>query len=95
MNREKKDKIPSMQVSFIDAICIQLYQVGGGGGDRVDRRPVRAPGFPGRIKVSVPSQTLAGLSEHCSPLLEGCRKNRQQWQHLAEECEPDSVNGVV
>lgn len=30
MNREKKDKIPSMQVSFIDAICTQLYQVLGG-----------------------------------------------------------------
>lgn len=29
MNREKRDKIPSMQVSFIDAICIQLYEVGG------------------------------------------------------------------
>lgn len=27
MNREKRDKIPSMQVSFIDAICIQLYEV--------------------------------------------------------------------
>lgn len=27
MNREKRDKIPSMQVSFIDTICTQLYQV--------------------------------------------------------------------
>lgn len=27
MNREKRDKIPSMQVSFIDAICVQLYEV--------------------------------------------------------------------
>ncbi|XP_061664773.1 cGMP-specific 3',5'-cyclic phosphodiesterase isoform X2 [Syngnathoides biaculeatus] len=26
MNREKRDKIPSMQVSFIDAICTQLYE---------------------------------------------------------------------
>nr|XP_033794057.1 cGMP-specific 3',5'-cyclic phosphodiesterase isoform X4 [Geotrypetes seraphini] len=26
MNREKKDKIPSMQVGFIDAICLQLYE---------------------------------------------------------------------
>ncbi|XP_034712472.1 cGMP-specific 3',5'-cyclic phosphodiesterase isoform X2 [Etheostoma cragini] len=57
MNREKRDKIPSMQVSFIDAICIQLYE------------------------------TLAGMSEHCSPLLEGCQINRQQWKRLAEECE--------
>ncbi|XP_032364453.1 cGMP-specific 3',5'-cyclic phosphodiesterase isoform X2 [Etheostoma spectabile] len=57
MNREKRDKIPSMQVSFIDAICIQLYE------------------------------TLAGMSEYCSPLLEGCRINRQQWKRLAEECE--------
>lgn len=27
MNREKRDQIPSMQVSFIDAICTQLYEV--------------------------------------------------------------------
>lgn len=27
MNRDKRDKIPSMQVSFIDAICTQLYEV--------------------------------------------------------------------
>uniref|UniRef100_A0AAX7SGQ3 Phosphodiesterase n=1 Tax=Astatotilapia calliptera TaxID=8154 RepID=A0AAX7SGQ3_ASTCA len=65
MNREKRDKIPSMQVSFIDAICIQLYE------------------------------TLAGLSEYCSPLLEGCQKNRQQWKCLAEECEKGLVNGLV
>ncbi|XP_069834535.1 cGMP-specific 3',5'-cyclic phosphodiesterase isoform X3 [Dendropsophus ebraccatus] len=26
MNREKKDKIPSMQVGFIDAICLELYE---------------------------------------------------------------------
>ncbi|XP_075890013.1 cGMP-specific 3',5'-cyclic phosphodiesterase isoform X2 [Nelusetta ayraudi] len=65
MNREKRDKIPSMQVSFIDAICVQLYE------------------------------TLAGMSEHCSPLLEGCQKNRQHWKRLAEECEKGLVNGLV
>uniref|UniRef100_A0AAQ5Z847 Phosphodiesterase n=1 Tax=Amphiprion ocellaris TaxID=80972 RepID=A0AAQ5Z847_AMPOC len=65
MNREKRDKIPSMQVSFIDAICIQLYE------------------------------TLAGMSEYCSPLLEGCQKNRQHWKRLAEECEKGLVNGLV
>uniref|UniRef100_A0A4W6DKR2 Phosphodiesterase n=1 Tax=Lates calcarifer TaxID=8187 RepID=A0A4W6DKR2_LATCA len=62
MNREKRDKIPSMQVSFIDAICIQLYE------------------------------TLAGMSEYCSPLLEGCQKNRQHWKRLAEECEKGLAN---
>ncbi|XP_041841342.1 cGMP-specific 3',5'-cyclic phosphodiesterase isoform X2 [Melanotaenia boesemani] len=65
MNREKRDKIPSMQVSFIDAICIQLYE------------------------------TLAGMSEYCSPLLEGCQKNRQHWKGLAEDCEKGLVNGLV
>ncbi|XP_022603578.1 cGMP-specific 3',5'-cyclic phosphodiesterase [Seriola dumerili] len=65
MNREKRDKIPSMQVSFIDAICTQLYE------------------------------TLAGMSEYCSPLLEGCQKNRQHWKCLAEECEKGLVNGLV
>lgn len=49
MNREKKDKIPSMQVSFIDAICTQLYQVPGGGpvpvfGSGLDRKqPTGSP----------------------------------------------------
>uniref|UniRef100_A0A8K9UFV7 Phosphodiesterase n=1 Tax=Oncorhynchus mykiss TaxID=8022 RepID=A0A8K9UFV7_ONCMY len=52
MNRDKQDKIPSMQVSFIDAICTQLYE------------------------------TLASMSESCSPLLEGCQKNRQNWKIL-------------
>lgn len=65
MNREKKDKIPSMQVSFIDAICTQLYE------------------------------TLAGMSESCSPLLEGCQRNRQHWKRLAEQGEKDMVNGAV
>uniref|UniRef100_A0A3Q3FCI8 Phosphodiesterase n=1 Tax=Labrus bergylta TaxID=56723 RepID=A0A3Q3FCI8_9LABR len=65
MNREKRDKIPSMQVSFIDAICTQLYE------------------------------TLAGMSEFCSPLLEGCQENRQHWKLLAEECEKGLVNGLM
>uniref|UniRef100_A0AAY4DCZ5 Phosphodiesterase n=1 Tax=Denticeps clupeoides TaxID=299321 RepID=A0AAY4DCZ5_9TELE len=65
MNREKRDKIPSMQVSFIDGICIELYE------------------------------TLTGVSEHCSPLLEGCRRNRQSWKLLAEQGEDGSaVNGT-
>ncbi|KAI1888263.1 hypothetical protein AGOR_G00183220 [Albula goreensis] len=64
MNREKRDKIPSMQVSFIDAICTQLYE------------------------------TLSSMSESCSPLLEGCRKNRQNWKVLAEQVEEkELVNG--
>ncbi|XP_043100539.1 cGMP-specific 3',5'-cyclic phosphodiesterase isoform X2 [Puntigrus tetrazona] len=63
MNREKQDKIPSMQVSFIDAICTQLYEA------------------------------LTGFSEYCSPLLEGCRKNRQNWKLLAEQGEESLLNG--
>ena len=27
MDREKKDELPRMQVGFIDAICIPVYQV--------------------------------------------------------------------
>ncbi|XP_067307087.1 cGMP-specific 3',5'-cyclic phosphodiesterase isoform X1 [Pseudorasbora parva] len=61
MNREKQDKIPSMQVSFIDAICTQLYEA------------------------------LTGLSDCCSPLLEGCRKNRQNWKILAEQGEEGAL----
>uniref|UniRef100_A0A671KS62 Phosphodiesterase n=1 Tax=Sinocyclocheilus anshuiensis TaxID=1608454 RepID=A0A671KS62_9TELE len=66
MNREKQDKIPSMQVSFIDAICTQLYEA------------------------------LTGFSEYCSPLLVGCRKNRQNWKLLAEQGEEALLNrGLV
>uniref|UniRef100_A0A5F8GJ64 Phosphodiesterase n=1 Tax=Monodelphis domestica TaxID=13616 RepID=A0A5F8GJ64_MONDO len=63
MNREKKNKIPSMQVGFIDAICLQLYEA------------------------------LAHVSEACFPLLDGCRKNRQKWQALAEQQEKSLMNG--
>ncbi|XP_077790129.1 cGMP-specific 3',5'-cyclic phosphodiesterase isoform X3 [Podarcis muralis] len=63
MNREKKNKIPSMQVGFIDAICLQLYEA------------------------------MTHVSEACYPLLEGCRKNRQKWQALAEQQETNLING--
>ncbi|XP_074849487.1 cGMP-specific 3',5'-cyclic phosphodiesterase isoform X3 [Carettochelys insculpta] len=63
MNREKKNKIPSMQVGFIDAICLQLYEA------------------------------LTHVSEACYPLLDGCRKNRQKWQSLAEQQEKNLING--
>lgn len=64
MNREKRNKIPSMQVGFIDAICLQLYEA------------------------------LTHVSPDCSPLLDGCRKNRQKWQALAEQQEKTRVNGA-
>ncbi|CAM2113031.1 cGMP-specific 3',5'-cyclic phosphodiesterase isoform X1 [Caretta caretta] len=63
MNREKKNKIPSMQVGFIDAICLELYEA------------------------------LTHVSEACYPLLDGCRKNRQKWQSLAEQQEKNLING--
>uniref|UniRef100_A0A8C3C8Z6 Phosphodiesterase n=1 Tax=Cairina moschata TaxID=8855 RepID=A0A8C3C8Z6_CAIMO len=63
MNREKKNKIPSMQVGFIDAVCLQLYEA------------------------------LTHVSEACYPLLDGCRKNRQKWQSLAEQQEKNMING--
>ncbi|XP_040274201.1 cGMP-specific 3',5'-cyclic phosphodiesterase [Bufo bufo] len=63
MNREKKDKIPSMQVGFIDAICLGLYEA------------------------------LAEVSESCYPLLDGCLRNRQMWQLLAEQQEENLLNG--
>uniref|UniRef100_A0A4W5M0F8 Phosphodiesterase n=1 Tax=Hucho hucho TaxID=62062 RepID=A0A4W5M0F8_9TELE len=64
MNREKRDKIPSMQVSFIDAICTQL-----------------------KMELAI--------YHSCSPLLEGCQKNRQNWKILAEQGDKGFFNGVV
>lgn len=28
MNRDKEDQLPSMQVGFIDSICLPIYEVG-------------------------------------------------------------------
>jgi len=28
MDRAKKDKLPEMQVGFIDGVCLPIYQVG-------------------------------------------------------------------
>uniref|UniRef100_A0A672MYA2 Phosphodiesterase n=1 Tax=Sinocyclocheilus grahami TaxID=75366 RepID=A0A672MYA2_SINGR len=39
------------------------------------------------------NQALTGVSEYCSPLLEGCRKNRQNWKLLAEQGEEALLNG--
>lgn len=38
-------------------------------------------------------QALTRVSEDCFPLLDGCRKNRQKWQALAEQQEKALVNG--
>ena len=52
--------------------------------------------FPKVNNISLsPSQTLSGMSEYCSPLLEGCQKNRQRWKCLAEECEKGLGNGFM
>uniref|UniRef100_A0A8C4HRV0 Phosphodiesterase n=1 Tax=Dicentrarchus labrax TaxID=13489 RepID=A0A8C4HRV0_DICLA len=48
-----------------------------------------------RRELNIEPSTLAGMSEYCSPLLEGCQKNRQHWKRLAEECEKGLVNGLV
>lgn len=53
--------------------------------------------LPGcRLPPSVRSlspQALTRVSEGCFPLLDGCRKNRQKWQALAEQQETALVNG--
>uniref|UniRef100_A0A8C9FR51 Phosphodiesterase n=2 Tax=Pavo cristatus TaxID=9049 RepID=A0A8C9FR51_PAVCR len=38
-------------------------------------------------------QALTHVSEACYPLLDGCRKNRQKWQSLAEQQEKNLING--
>ena len=55
MDRRKKDELPKMQVGFINAICMSLYEV------------------------------LSDLELGLSPLLEGCKANRQNWQDLADK----------
>uniref|UniRef100_A0A3B4CSD2 Phosphodiesterase n=1 Tax=Pygocentrus nattereri TaxID=42514 RepID=A0A3B4CSD2_PYGNA len=38
-----------------------------------------------RRELNIEPITLASMSDSCSPLLEGCRKNRQNWKLLAEQ----------
>lgn len=54
MDRDKKDRLPDMQVGFIDSICLPVYQA------------------------------IAEISPRLEPLLDGCKKNRQNWQFLSQ-----------
>lgn len=51
------------------------------------------PRAAGAQRVSRP-QALTHVSADCLPLLDGCRKNRQKWQALAEQQERALVNGA-
>ncbi|KAK2193573.1 hypothetical protein NP493_11g02015 [Ridgeia piscesae] len=55
MDRQKKDELPSMQVGFIDSICLPVYK------------------------------HLARAFPALKPMVDGCLRNRAQWQSLAEE----------
>lgn len=62
--------------------------------------PERSGAWPGRAAAcvlppasSLPLQALTHVSEDCRPLLEGCQRNRQKWQALAEQQEKTLVNG--
>uniref|UniRef100_A0A9J8D6J1 Phosphodiesterase n=1 Tax=Cyprinus carpio carpio TaxID=630221 RepID=A0A9J8D6J1_CYPCA len=46
-----------------------------------------------RRELNIEPIALTGISEYCSPLLEGCRKNRQNWKLLAEQGEEALLNG--
>ncbi|XP_034452405.1 cGMP-specific 3',5'-cyclic phosphodiesterase-like [Hippoglossus hippoglossus] len=35
-------------------------------------------------------KAVSGLFDNCTPLLNGCEKNRENWQHLAEEAEEEN-----
>ncbi|XP_022315399.2 dual 3',5'-cyclic-AMP and -GMP phosphodiesterase 11-like isoform X1 [Crassostrea virginica] len=54
MDRDKKDRLPDMQVGFIDSICLPVYQA------------------------------IAEISPRLEPLLDGCKKNRQNWQYVSQ-----------
>uniref|UniRef100_A0A8C0Z2E6 Phosphodiesterase n=1 Tax=Canis lupus familiaris TaxID=9615 RepID=A0A8C0Z2E6_CANLF len=41
----------------------------------------------------IQQRALTHVSEDCFPLLDGCRKNRQKWQALAEQQEKTLING--
>uniref|UniRef100_A0A803SSZ4 cGMP-specific 3',5'-cyclic phosphodiesterase n=1 Tax=Anolis carolinensis TaxID=28377 RepID=A0A803SSZ4_ANOCA len=46
-----------------------------------------------RQELNIEPTALTHISEACYPLLEGCRKNRQKWQALAEQQENNLING--
>ncbi|XP_052266884.1 dual 3',5'-cyclic-AMP and -GMP phosphodiesterase 11-like [Dreissena polymorpha] len=62
MDRDKKDKLPMMQVNFIDTICMPVYKA------------------------------MARMQPNLSPLMEGCRRNRDNWEHLAQDMNKGQVD---
>ncbi|XP_053393300.1 dual 3',5'-cyclic-AMP and -GMP phosphodiesterase 11-like isoform X3 [Mercenaria mercenaria] len=62
MDRDKKDKLPVMQVSFIDAICLPIYKA------------------------------IAKVSPKLQPLLDGCQRNRDNWEKMAKNIDKVQVD---
>ena len=71
MDRKKKHELPKMQVGFIDFICLPLYEVSGSHTYTCSDQ-------------SLCPQPLANLVQGLVPLLEGVKKNRHEWQNLAD-----------
>ncbi|EGW02508.1 cGMP-specific 3',5'-cyclic phosphodiesterase [Cricetulus griseus] len=46
-----------------------------------------------RKELNIEPAALTHVSEDCLPLLDGCKKNRQKWQALAEQQEKTLING--
>lgn len=64
MDRAKKDDLPKMQVDFIDAICLPVYQVSN---------------CASQYYCYHGNQAFAKLSSPLTPLLEGVENNRHNW----------------
>ena len=87
MDREKKDELPKMQLSFIDVICLPLYKV---------LKEIQLSGYYSLLFLKAMNgrteknlfflrQTLADIFPWLQPLYDGCKNNRKNWQDLAEK----------
>lgn len=103
MNRENSTRLPHMQVEYIDEICYPLYKVNGGDvcwkfAKMILRKTmccifirVKFMHFHSALMHHClhPPQAVSQLFDACSPLRDGCVKNRENWLHFAEDTEEE------
>lgn len=84
MDREKKDELPKMQLSFIDEICLPLYKVGIHFRNCIINclANLSSTKF---MHMYVHYKVLSETFPWLQPLYDGASRNRRNWQDLAEK----------
>lgn len=84
MDREKKDELPKMQLSFIDEICLPLYKVMSNF-KTTQGVMTKKSNIKTNSTFNFLFQVLSETFPWLQPLYDGASRNRQNWQDLAEK----------